>query len=58
MKVRVTLLTENNKPVSTLGENPERKIRYAYNTLLGIWGATGKNGDKGKVEKVEILEGE
>ena len=29
MKVRVTIITENDKPVSMLGENPEIAIKRA-----------------------------
>lgn len=57
MKVRVTLIVENNSPVSALGNNPEDKIRNAYDLLLSMVTLTSENGDCGKVEKVEILEG-
>lgn len=55
MKIRVTLLTENNKPVSVLGENPEEKIKRAWELALTLI-MTLNNGDKALVEKVEVLE--
>lgn len=55
MKIRVTLLTENNKPVSVLGENPEAKIKQAWDLALTLI-ATLNPGDKAFVEKVEVVE--
>ena len=56
MKVRVTLMTENDAPVSSLGENPEEVIRNGWELLLGLMTVESDNGDSAYVEKVEILE--
>ena len=55
MKIRATLLMENDKPISALGENPEEKIRKAYEAILAL--AMLKNpGDSAILEKIEIVE--
>ena len=56
MKVRVTLMTENDAPVSSLVENPEEAIRNGWKLFLGLSIATSDYADKSHVEKVEILE--
>lgn len=56
MKIRITLIAENNKPVSSLGKNPEKVIEKAWNKMLIMLGAQGDNKDKGYVEAVEIVE--
>lgn len=64
MKVRVTLLTENNSPVEALGENPENRIKGAWELMLTMFMCYGKsmgvddNGDKVTVEKVEVVRDE
>jgi len=55
MKVRVTLITENNSPVSALGENPEETIKNAWELMLCLIASVSDNGDSAYVEKVEIL---
>ena len=55
MKIRLTVITENDKPVSILGENPEEKIKQAWDLVLTII-ATLNPGDKAFVEKVEVIE--
>ena len=55
MKVRVTLLTENDKPVSALGDNPEEKVKKAWESIIAmIMLLDGKGRDKATVEKVEV----
>lgn len=58
MKAKITLIVENNKPVSVLGENPEYKIRYACDltlrTLLDIDGPA--NEESFTIEDVQILD--
>jgi hypothetical protein len=57
MKIRATLLLENDSPISVLGENPEEKIRKVYKAILAL--AMLKNpGDRGVIEKIEIVEEE
>lgn len=55
MKIRVTLLMENDKPISTLGENPEEKIRKVYEFILAL-GMMKSPGDNAVIEKIEIVE--
>ena len=57
MKIRVTLLVENEKPISLLGDNPEAKIKQAYELVLALV-MTQSPGDKALVEKVEVVEEE
>ena len=54
MKVRVTIITENDKPVSILGENPEEKLKGAWEWLLAMLNTLGD--DKATLEKVEVVE--
>lgn len=56
MKVRVVLITENNVPVERLGANGEDKVKEAWNMFLWMIEANSKNGDRGYVESVEIME--
>ena len=61
MKVRVTIMTENNVPVSALGENPKAmlpKIEEAWRLLLAMINLSGEcpNEDKATLESVEIVE--
>ena len=59
MKVRITLITENNRPVSALGENPEDTIRWGWDvflsTLLSL-ADNKKNEDRFMIEDVQILD--
>ena len=55
MRIRVTLLTENNKPVSVLGKNPEEKIKRAWELALTLI-MTQTPGETAIVEKVEVVE--
>lgn len=54
MKVRVTLMTENDKPVSDLGENPEEKIRKAWEFVCALLNMRGD--DRTTLERAEIVE--
>ena len=56
MKVRVTLMTENDKPVEVLGEDAEEKVKMAWDKLIGLLNIVSK--DTAYVESVEILRGE
>ena len=53
MKVRGPLLTENNAPVSKLGENPEKKALRAWEAVAALLNAAGE--DTIVVERVEIV---
>ena len=58
MKVRVTVLTENNKPASALGDNPEKQIAKAWEFLLAYLELINKsrNEDRATLESVEIVD--
>ena len=56
MKVRVTLITENDKPVSMLGKNPEVSIKRAWDLVLAMSSLESKDpSDRAFVEGVEII---
>lgn len=52
MKVKVTILTQNNIPLSTLGDNPEEKVRIAWELFL-----TGflQENESAKVLNIEVM---
>lgn len=54
MKVRLTVMTENNVPVSELGENPEEKISKAWNAVIACYNLL--SADNIYVENIEIVE--
>lgn len=54
MKVRVTIMTENDKPVSALGKNPEETSRRAWDLIIAL--INTQSDDKMTVEKIEIVE--
>lgn len=58
MKIRVTIMTENNVPVSTLGDNPLTKIKGAWECVVAVINecSNSENGDKAELEKVEIVD--
>ena len=57
MKIRVTLMTENDVPVSYLGPNREEKVRKAWNIMCALLNEMGgANNDKVTLEGVEFLE--
>ena len=58
MKIRLSIITENNKPVEALGENPEEKIKRAWEMIFKLITPFSKNEDKAYVENVKILRGE
>ena len=53
MKIRVTMLTENNEPIEKLGDNPELKVRLAWEMICDM--ISRGSGDKATLEKVEIV---
>lgn len=54
MKVRVTLMTENDKPVSDLGENPEEKIKRSWELVIALLNIQSE--DSATLENIEIVE--
>ncbi len=60
MRVRVTIMTSNDVPVSEISENREvakDMIAFAWNSFL-LSKKCGAHNSDGYVEKVEILEEE
>ena len=55
MKVRVTLMTENDSPIEELGENPQKKIENAWRQCCDILTTLCDNGDIATLEKIEII---
>lgn len=58
MKIRLTIMTENDKPVENLGDNPEEKIRKAWDVLLSMIALMSDNNENAYVERVEVVRGE
>lgn len=58
MKIRLTIMTENDKPVEILGDNPEEKIKKAWDVLLTMMSLTSENNDTAYVESVEVMRNE
>jgi hypothetical protein len=57
MKIRVTLLTENNRPVSALGQNPTENARRGWELVCALLNsASGVNKDHVALEALEIVE--
>ena len=58
MKIRLTIMTENDKPVENLGDNPEEKIKKAWDALLLMVALMSENNENAYVERVEVVRGE
>ena len=61
MKVRLTILTENDKPLEALkafGDDPEEKIKKAWEFAFLMITLSSGTKDKIEVEKVEIVKEE
>lgn len=58
MKIRLTIMTENDKPVEILGDNPEEKIKKVWDVLLTMMSLTSENNDTAYVESVEVVRNE
>ncbi len=55
MRIRVVMLTENNKPIENLGENPEEKVFAAWSAYANLLTVYSGDGEKCTIEKIEIL---
>ncbi len=55
MKIRVTLMTENDKPVSDLGDNSEEAAKRAWEFICALLNTRNQK-ERATVEKVEIVE--
>ena len=58
MKIRLTIMTENDKPVENLGKNPEEKIKRAWDVLLTMISLMSEENENAYVEHVEVVRGE
>lgn len=59
MKTRITILAENGRPLSVLGDNPEIKVKMAWEIVLNSMKQLSEksgNDDSFVIEKVEVLE--
>lgn len=56
MKVRVTILTENKKPAALLGENPEAKIKNAWDMCVALLSTLFEDDETAIVERVELID--
>ena len=52
MKTRVVLYGENDKPVSILGDNPQEKVKKAWDAVIALLATT--TDDIIRVESVEV----
>lgn len=58
MKIRLTIMTENDKPVDVLGKNPEEKIKRAWDAVLTMIALMSEDNENAYVERVEVVRGE
>ena len=58
MKIRLTIMTENDKPVENLGDNPEEKIKKTWDMLLMMISMMSASNENAYVERVEVVTGE
>ncbi len=58
MKIRLTIMTENDKPVENLGDNPEEKIKKVWDMVLNLISEMSESSDTAYVERVEVVRDE
>lgn len=57
MKVRITVLTENDKPLPPVDKRPtEEQIVKAWQVIFDMMTLMGKSKDRATVEKAELIE--
>ena len=56
MKTRITILAENDRPLSAIGDNPEEKVKKAWEWMIQTLIVFGENpnNDRYAIEKVEV----
>lgn len=52
MKTRITIVAENDTPMSVLGDNPNEKVRAVWEVILNLIAL--QSGETVKVEKAEV----
>lgn len=55
MKTRITIVAENDTPMSVLGDNPNEKVRAVWEVILNLMAF--QSGETVNVEKVEVWDG-
>ena len=56
MITRVTIVTKNDTPVSVLGDNPNEKVKAAWEIMLNL--VALQSGETVSVEKAEVWDNE
>ena len=57
MKVRITVLTENDKPLPPVGERPtEEQIVKVWQFIFDMMTLNGNSNEKATVESAEFIE--
>ena len=52
MKTRITIVAENDTPMSVLGDNPNEKVKAVWEVILNLIAL--QSGETVKVEKAEV----
>ena len=56
MKIRLTIMTENDVPVEALGENGLEKARGMWEILIALLSLQAKPNESISLEKVELVD--
>lgn len=56
MKIRLTVMTENDVPAKALGENGLEKARRVWETLFALLSLQADSTDTIRLEKIELVE--
>lgn len=56
MVTRVTIIAENDAPMSNLGDNPNEKVKAAWEIMLNLIAL--QSGESVRVEKAEVWDKE
>ena len=56
MVTRITIVAENDKPMSALGDNPNEKVRMAWELILNLIAL--QSGETVRVESTEVWDNE
>lgn len=56
MKIRLTIMTENDVPASVLGENGLEKVRQVWGTLITLLSLNAAPNESLSLENVELVE--
>lgn len=56
MITRVTIVAKNDAPISVLGDNPNEKVKAAWEVMLNLIAL--QSGENASVEKAEVWDNE